>query len=329
MRTWKPEGLVDDRLTLSVAISAVLFFVVGVGQLLADPTPGSSVASGVALATAVILAFTAVLLRRRPELITERTAPIAVAALAIVVAANPIAYIVATQIAYPAIGTLLVIVAIGALVPYPGLAVGLILALNVIAVTFAIAYPQSATVGSVVLQLVKADVVALIIALTWRRTEGRLRRANQTIVEIAISDELTGLLNRRGLAERAPLMLQSADSTGRTLLFGFIDVEGLKKINDSRGHAAGDQLLADIGHVLRPLLDAGDIAARVGGDEFAVVVSVDDRASIPGVRERVGRALAGHPTTVGWAVREPDSPASLESLLDESDRAMMRVRLSR
>lgn len=55
------------------------------------------------------------------------------------VAANPIAYIVATQIAYPAIGTLLVIVAIGALVPYPGLAVGLILALNVIAVTFAIA----------------------------------------------------------------------------------------------------------------------------------------------------------------------------------------------
>ena len=179
------------------------------------------------------------------------------------------------------------------------------------------------------LQLVKADVVALIIALTWRRTEARLRRANQTIVEIAISDELTGLLNRRGLAERAPLMLQSADSTGRTLLFGFIDVEGLKKINDSRGHAAGDQLLADIGHVLRPLLDAGDIAARVGGDEFAVVVSVDDRASIPGVRERVGRALAGHPTTVGGAVREPDSPASLESLIDESDRAMMQVRLSR
>ena len=328
MRTWKPQGLVDDRLTLSVAISAALFVVVGVGQLVADPTPGSSVASGVALATAAVLAATAVILRRRPDVITDRVAPIAVASLAIVVAANPIAYIVATQIAYPAIGTLLVIVAIGALVPYPALAIGLILTLNVIAVVFAIAYPQSATVGSVVLQLLKADAVALIIALTWRRTEARLRRANQTIVEISISDELTGLLNRRGLAERAPQLLRSADANGRLVLFGFIDVEGLKKTNDSSGHAAGDHRLAGIGRTLRPLLDAGEIAARVGGDEFAVLIRVDGHESVPGVRARMDGAMSAQSATVGWAVREPNSPASLESLLDESDRAMMRIRRS-
>ncbi|MGV9858778.1 GGDEF domain-containing protein [Gordonia sp. NPDC003425] len=321
----EPDRLVDDRLALSVAMAAVLFLAVGSGQLAFDTTPGSKIPSEFAAATSLLLGAFAFLLWRRPSCVTTRNAPILVALTSIVIAANPLVYVVCTRIAFPAIGLLLVIVAIGALVPYAWIAVSLILVLNIIAIGCALIYPQSASVGSVALQLLKADSVALIIALTWRRTERRLREANATIRQMAETDDLTGLLTRRGLAERGPLLVEDAVTTNKCVLVGFLDVDGLKQMNDSLGHAYGDRVLAEVGATLRWLLDEGYLAARIGGDEFAVVISVPHSSLVPVFEAWVEHGLesTGQSVTAGWVHGDASAVDRLDLLLERADAVML------
>lgn len=96
-----------------------------------------------------------------------------------------------------------------------------------------------------------------------RRTETRLRFA-------ALHDPLTGLMNRRGLQQ--PLADLIAGSAARPASLIFIDLDGFKQINDVFGHAAGDSVLRQFATRLRQLLQPGDCAARVGGDEFVVAL---------------------------------------------------------
>ena len=96
----------------------------------------------------------------------------------------------------------------------------------------------------------------------------RLRQSEAHFRELAHTDPLTGLANRRGL-QRA---LRA--STERTALIG-IDMDGFKTVNDLRGHDVGDAVLAEVGARLRRNLLAGDVAARLGGDEFAVLMHGD------------------------------------------------------
>lgn len=101
-----------------------------------------------------------------------------------------------------------------------------------------------------------------------RRYTLRLRQSEAHFRELAHTDPLTGLANRRGL-QRA---LRS--STGAAALIG-IDMDGFKTVNDMRGHDVGDAVLAEVGARLRRNLLAGDVAARLGGDEFAVLMRGD------------------------------------------------------
>jgi diguanylate cyclase (GGDEF)-like protein len=101
-----------------------------------------------------------------------------------------------------------------------------------------------------------------------RRYTLRLRQSEAHFRELAHTDPLTGLANRRGL-QRA---LRSAGDEGA--LIG-IDMDGFKTVNDMRGHDVGDRVLAEVGARLRRNLLAGDVAARLGGDEFAVLMHGD------------------------------------------------------
>ena len=101
-----------------------------------------------------------------------------------------------------------------------------------------------------------------------RRLNLRLQSAKSTAEEAALTDTLTGLRNRRGLDRVLDGVARSA------LPFGVmqIDLDFFKEVNDTHGHAAGDAVLAAVGHILRAELRGGDIAARSGGDEFTVVL---------------------------------------------------------
>jgi diguanylate cyclase (GGDEF)-like protein len=102
-----------------------------------------------------------------------------------------------------------------------------------------------------------------------RRYTLRLRQSEAHFRELAHTDPLTGLANRRGL-QRA----LRAEPTARKALIG-IDMDGFKTVNDMRGHDVGDRVLAEVGARLRRNLLAGDVAARLGGDEFAVLMHGD------------------------------------------------------
>jgi len=118
----------------------------------------------------------------------------------------------------------------------------------------------------------------------------------QQIEHLAYSDALTGLLNRRRLQEllETTLWEAAANGTGTGLLY--LDLDGFKAVNDSLGHAAGDELLREVSARLRRRLRPGDLVARLGGDEFLVLLPgldpADARAAAQRVADELTRLLA-------------------------------------
>ena len=89
--------------------------------------------------------------------------------------------------------------------------------------------------------------------------------------ELSLADELTGLNNRRGFKMLAGQLIQVALRMKLDALLFYIDLDGLKGINDNRGHAAGDRALVETGQLLKNSFRSADIVARLGGDEFVVL----------------------------------------------------------
>ncbi|MBL8055592.1 MAG: diguanylate cyclase [Anaerolineales bacterium] len=125
-----------------------------------------------------------------------------------------------------------------------------------------------------------AGAVLVLRDITERR-EANLRLQQQLaeiqalqeqLREQAIRDSLTGLFNRRYFEETLPRELAEAARDGRPLSLIALDLDNLKQLNDTFGHAAGDRMLAALGHLLLTHTRAGDIACRLGGDEFLILL---------------------------------------------------------
>ncbi len=100
-----------------------------------------------------------------------------------------------------------------------------------------------------------------------------LELANDEIRRLSLTDDLTGLNNRRGFHLLADAALLAARTHGHDCVLAFLDVDGLKRINDEEGHDAGDDLITDVAEVLRQTMGPSDIACRWGGDEFCAFVT--------------------------------------------------------
>jgi diguanylate cyclase (GGDEF)-like protein len=144
----------------------------------------------------------------------------------------------------------------------------------------------------------------------------------------SVTDELTGLYNRRGFVKRAEQELAVLRESERPGLVLFLDLDGLKEINDAEGHDAGDQLLVDAAAVLQRLFRADDVIARIGGDEFAVFVA--GYADVERVLERLReQEESGVRFSVGAAVFDPALPVGLYDLLGAADADMYDDKRSR
>ncbi|MGK5682521.1 diguanylate cyclase domain-containing protein [Actinoplanes sp. URMC 104] len=163
----------------------------------------------------------------------------------------------------------------------------------------------------------------------YARQVAELDAARRQLHHQATHDPLTGLPNRARLATHAESL------TGRALAVLALDLNGFKAVNDSLGHAAGDELLRAVGSRLHAALRAGDdLAGRIGGDEFVVVLADAGPDEASALAERLRAAICapvvigGDPVTVGVsigvAVREAGSPAGLGALSHEADAAMYR-----
>lgn len=165
-----------------------------------------------------------------------------------------------------------------------------------------------------------------------RREIGERRRAEDEVRQLSLVDELTGLYNRRGFTLLAGRELESARRAGRRGMVLYIDLDGLKQANDRRGHDAGDRLLQRAASVLRSVVRTTDVAARIGGDEFAVFMTLGyDHPAVHLIVERFLDAARG--MGVRWSVGATATPGdrvmTLEDLLLASDEAMYRGRRAR
>ena len=161
------------------------------------------------------------------------------------------------------------------------------------------------------------------------------RRDTGGVQHVALDDELTGIRNRRGLGVAAELILAVADRERIPVQVLFIDVDDLKGINDRHGHDMGDRALQDVAVALGETLRSADIAARIGGDEFVVLLRDATIEDATRVAHRFTDALATRRTlgseavtaSVGIATRPPGN-TDLASLLATADRDMYQVKAS-
>ena len=153
----------------------------------------------------------------------------------------------------------------------------------------------------------------------------------------AFHDPVTGLANRALFAERVRHAIARNRREHRGIAVVFLDLDDFKTINDSLGHAAGDEVLTEVAKRLATSVRASDTAARFGGDEFALLLEdIDDVQQAADTAERVLESLAmplrvAHKElslrcSIGISVVEEDTPAGAEELIRDADAAMYRAK---
>lgn len=157
-----------------------------------------------------------------------------------------------------------------------------------------------------------------------------LAQANSELKELSLVDDLTGLQNRRGFMTLAELEMRVLRRAGRRGAVVFVDVDGLKTLNDKVGHEAGDHLLRLVAAGLRSACREADVLARVGGDEFVALLGDVDEP-LERVAERIrdeivasGRDARGlRPSvSIGFAMLEPRGGDDLQDVITAADAAM-------
>ncbi|TVR06157.1 MAG: diguanylate cyclase, partial [Spirochaetaceae bacterium] len=193
------------------------------------------------------------------------------------------------------------------------------------------------------------------------RTEhsGLTRRAAE-LTSMSMTDELTGLYNRRFFDRVLPTSIDHARATMKPLSLVYVDLDGFKQLNDSRGHACGDTVLRIVGAIIRANVRGGDYPCRIGGDEFALILpgahatearltaerireGIEQKRVIPplraGVRDHAVPDAEGcsdeMPTStatgplvksVSIGVAELNGEETAQLLINRADRAMYRVK---
>ena len=174
----------------------------------------------------------------------------------------------------------------------------------------------------------------VMAALRVKRLHDALVDANHRLARQALSDELTGLANRRHSAHQLEREIALCVRHGRLLALVRIDIDHFKTINDTRGHQAGDEVLAEVARRLAGGVRGGDELARWGGDEFVAILPDTDKAGALRAAERLRAAVAAGPVeaggstvavtiSVGWAHWSGDTP---DDLLARADGALYRAK---
>jgi diguanylate cyclase (GGDEF)-like protein len=165
-----------------------------------------------------------------------------------------------------------------------------------------------------------------------------IERANRELHALATLDALTQLPNRRGFEPVAEQLISIAERGAEDFSLLFIDLDGLKRVNDLLGHDVGSQMIVDVAEAIRVVARRSDAPARIGGDEFCLLLTggLDVALRIVSrLREHVARfnATSHRPyhlsMSIGYATSTPHERLSLEELMRQADAAMYEDKRSR
>jgi len=171
-------------------------------------------------------------------------------------------------------------------------------------------------------------MTAVVVVTLRERADQLLRRLEGQ----ALADPLTGLANRRSFDDELHIAGAWAERTGRPLALVTVDLDYFKAINDTYGHAVGDQALHAVAGALRSVAEREDVVARLGGDEFVMLLRADRRGALRTI-SALGDIVAGLTElpsgppglSIGLAVL-PDHASSVEELLAASDAALYEAK---
>ena len=180
--------------------------------------------------------------------------------------------------------------------------------------------------------------IALLCAGIALRSSRRARKREKEFVAIsaaAQTDALTGILNRRGFMDAAERELARASRHDRPFVLAYVDVRGLKAVNDTEGHLMGDELIKSVAGLMKESARADDIVGRIGGDEFALLLGEQTAEGaeplIRRIRARVNERRSAMEIHVPWELTigiaaYPEDGTTLEELLGTADRRLYEQR---
>jgi len=158
------------------------------------------------------------------------------------------------------------------------------------------------------------------------------KRLEQKLYNMSLTDEITGLYNRRGFITLSEKQMKIAERTKKDMLLFFVDLDKMKQINDTLGHQEGDKALIDIASVLKEVFRESDIIGRIGGDEFAILAidTTEDTKEV--LMMRLHNTLEGFNTaedrvyklslSIGVAHYNAEAPLTLDQLMAKADMLM-------
>jgi diguanylate cyclase (GGDEF)-like protein len=200
-----------------------------------------------------------------------------------------------------------------------------------IACLFAVAFGTDA---SAVIDQPPLVIAPLALILATAALSTALMRSDVEHRGEAVIDPLTGMLNRNALANRVSELAQQSEITGERVGLIVGDLDHFKRINDSHGHAAGDAVLTDIAYMLRKQLRAFDLAYRIGGEEFLVLVPGSDLEESKRLAELLRRTVAACSfgdgarltMSLGVSTSRPGEPFDYERVFASADEALYEAK---
>ncbi len=188
--------------------------------------------------------------------------------------------------------------------------------------------------------VIQGALAALLVSMSKHieRTIRRLRSQTEQLTQLAHTDPLTGLANRRYLIEQLEREFDRAKRYRRPLALLYIDLDGFKSINDRFGHLFGDEILRSLAMAMRAVLRSTDLLSRIGGDEFAVLLPETTVKGAIGVANKLRKALGAYGTSLGTSVppltfcagvaQMRDEDETIDDLLARADQAQYSAKTS-
>jgi len=209
---------------------------------------------------------------------------------------------------------------------------GVIVGLSVsLVLTFAVAFgvDRTAVLANPVLIIIPVALIFCVTVLSAPLMQSDIKHRSDAVI-----DQLTGMLNRNALSVRVSELTEQARVTGEPIGLIVVDIDHFKTVNDTYGHAAGDAVLTDVAYLLRKQLRAFDLAYRLGGEEFLVLLpgaELENAAELAErLRDGVGAVPLGPDVSVtislGVCVSSPGEPFDYRSVFARADAALYEAK---